>query len=213
VRDAKLHSILEQIMSEATLPKTEQLDTLMRELHGCSFDEFVDKAMSLGFDEGLLEGHRIGRTDGSRQARGRKGRPKRRGKPSVIDDDLATLMLHEVSEAQKQGIAVKDAVIDVLERQEIGRRLLDNPSLEDAMIDLLEAQELGEKVLDDRKIQRTLEAIRKEFDDPRRRRTSVRFYHRIQTKGRSASSLQSSWDETLRAKIDLLKKQWARSPS
>jgi hypothetical protein len=200
-------------MSEVTLSKTAQLDTLMRELHGCSFDEFVKRAMQYAFDSGLLEGHRLGRTDGSRAAKGRKNKPKRRGRPSVIDDRVATLMVHEVSEAQKNGIAVEDAVIDVLEAQEVGRRVLDDPSLEDATIGLLEAQELAQKVPDNPKVRRTLEAVRKELGDPRRRRTAMKFYHHIRTKGRSASSLQSSWDETLRSWIDLLKEQRARSVS
>jgi hypothetical protein len=200
------------MMSKVTLSKTQQLDTLMRELHGCTLDELVNRARLAGYGEGLLDGHRIGRTDGWREAKGQKNRPKRRGRPSVFDDRVAPLMLHEVSEAQRKGIAVEDAVIDVLERQEIGRRVLDNPKLEDAVIDLLEAPELGQNVLNP-KIQRTVEAVRKELDDPKRRRTAMSFYRRIRSKGRSASSLQSSWDETLRSQIDLLKNQRARSVS
>jgi hypothetical protein len=205
-----------QIMSEVTLSKKEQLDTLMRELHGSAFDEFVQEAMSFAYDRGLLEGHRLGTNEAWRKAKGLKGRPKRRGKPSWIDDRVATLMVHEVGEAQKSGIAPKDAVIDFLVRQELGNKVLNDRSLDEAMTDFLDAQDLGKKV-DDRKIlasvsaiKRTLEAVQKELDDPSRRLTAMKFYHRIRSKGRSRSSLQHSTDEALRNRIDFLKKQRMR---
>jgi hypothetical protein len=186
-------------MSELTASKTEQLETLMQELHGCTFDEFVNRAMLFSFDQGLLEGHRIGRTDGRRKAKGLKNTPKRRGRPSAIDEGVAPLMLHEVSEAQKSGIAVKDAVIDFLKSQEVGKKVLE-----------LDDPEIFETAAAAKRIAK---AVERELDHPKTRRSAMRFYHRIRRKGRSASSLQSSWDETLRSKIDLLKKQQLRSPS
>jgi hypothetical protein len=215
-------------MGEVTLSKTEHLDNLTREIYGCSFDEVVIKAMSYGFDKGLsvgsdeelLEGHRIGRTDGWRKAKGLNNRPKRRGKPSVIADGVATLMVLKVSEAQKNGIDVEDAVRQFLEAQEVGQKVLNDPSLDDAMIDFLDAQELRKKV-DDPKIlasvsaiKRILEVVQKELAGPRGCQivsAATRTYRRIRRKGRSPSSLQHSMDEALRHRIDLLQKQRTRS--
>jgi hypothetical protein len=112
--------------------KLEQLDALMREIYGCSFKEYFEKtrqdSFSGGFDHGLREGHRLGKSDGRRAAKGVKTAPRRRGKPLSMDESVAQLMVNEVSRAVDNGEDVAGAVSAFLKTMEAGYKVRGSPT-------------------------------------------------------------------------------------
>jgi hypothetical protein len=108
----------------APASKLEQLDALMREIYGRSFREYFEKTgqdnFSGGFDHGLWEGYRLGKSDGRRAAKGAKSTPRRRGRPLRMDEDVAQLMVIEVSRAVAGGETVADAVSTFLKTMDAG---------------------------------------------------------------------------------------------
>jgi hypothetical protein len=120
--------------------KLQQLDALMREIYGCSFKEYFEKTgqrnFAGGFDHGLWEGYRLGKYDGRRAAKGAKSTPRRRGRPLRMDEDMAQLMMNEVTRAVAGGETVAGAVSTFLETMEAGYKKSGDsirlPSPEDA---------------------------------------------------------------------------------
>ena len=112
--------------------KLEQLDALMREIYGCSFKEYFEKAgqdnFSGGFDHGLREGYRLGKSDGRHAAKGVKTAPRRRGKPLSMDESVAQLMVNEVSRAVDNGEDVAGAVSAFLKTMEAGYKERGDPT-------------------------------------------------------------------------------------
>jgi hypothetical protein len=80
--------------------KMEQLDALMREIYGCSCDEFLNDSVGLSFNRGLYDGYRLGNADGRRAAKGQKLDPKGRGRPPVMEKGLTALMVYHVHKAR-----------------------------------------------------------------------------------------------------------------
>jgi hypothetical protein len=99
-------------MSDDVRSKIKQLEELMQEIHECSFDEYEYDVFRRTFDLGLCHGYRLGTADGRRAAKGLKNDQKRRGRPSVMENDLRAAMLLSVSEAQANGRTVKTAIDD-----------------------------------------------------------------------------------------------------
>jgi hypothetical protein len=112
--------------------KMEQLGALMREIYGCSFNEYFEKILqgtfAGGFDRGLYDGYRLGKSDGRRAEKGVRTTPRRRGKPSNMDEDVARLMVYEVSRAVAGGDTVHGSVISFLKTMEAGYRELSDPT-------------------------------------------------------------------------------------
>jgi hypothetical protein len=95
-----------------------ELDACMRAVYGCSLAEFCEKAVAYGREWGQREG----RTAGRRSAKGLKTPPRKRGRPSEIDEGERTLLIHGV-ETRKPDHTIKEAVTYFLHAMQAGERI------------------------------------------------------------------------------------------
>jgi hypothetical protein len=114
--------------------KIDEIDALMRDIFGCSLDEY----QMCFFFRGYAQGEKAGRTAGRRAAKGLKERRKKRGRPLKIGDDLKALLIHAVKTREPE-TTIKEAVIGFLKVMQRGARELGDssrstlPSLKEAL--------------------------------------------------------------------------------